>query len=286
HLNSHELERRSSLFHEKCPHCEKAFFLRLHFTDHVNAHEGPKNHACPVCKRKFTQKASLTRHRFVHLSGEERAEVRQRWRHGSYFCSTPFQSPFQLNRHLVTHTQEKEGGRCHVCRKSFSSERTLKNHRFAHLSEDEKAALVKQGSGRVCLFCQKKFPDNRTYHSHLVSHTKEKPFPCDQCGALFPRNAALNMHKRVHTSKPKSFKFDDQAFGQKHHLTSHKKTMHRKLKDIACPECGKKFGRKGHMVQHVNGVHAKIRHPCPHCDQTFTQKGNLGRHLKKVHPPD
>ncbi|OXA45752.1 PR domain zinc finger protein 4 [Folsomia candida] len=106
HLNPHELEQ-SSLFHERCPHCERVFFDRGHFTNHVNAHEGRKNYACLTCKQKFTQKAHMTTHLFVHLSREERAAVRQRWRHGCYFCSKLFQRQSRLAGHLVTHTKEK-----------------------------------------------------------------------------------------------------------------------------------------------------------------------------------
>ncbi|XP_035713321.1 gastrula zinc finger protein XlCGF8.2DB [Folsomia candida] len=230
HLNPHQLER-SSIFHDKCPHCQKVFF------DH---HQ-------------------LTRHLFIHLSGEERAEVRQSWRHVCYFCTKRFRNPSHLSRHLVVHTKEKVSWRCAACRKTFSSNQTLRNHRFTHLSEDEKVALVKQGRSRVCLFCQKIFPDNRTYHAHLVSHTEEKPFRCVEC---------------------------DQTFGQKHHLARHEKNVHRKLKDFACPECAKKFGRRSHMVRHLSSVHAQIRHPCPLCGETFSRKDHLGGHLKKVHPQE
>ncbi|XP_021961380.1 zinc finger protein OZF [Folsomia candida] len=287
HLNSDERER-SSLFQEKCPHCKKAFFDRHYFTDHVAPHEGRKNHACLICNQKFAHKTDMTRHLFVHMSGEERAEVRQGWRHGCYFCSKRFKAPSKLSRHLLVHTTEKVGGRCHTCRKSFTSKDSLTNHRFSHLSEDEKAALVKQGTGRECLFCKKKFPDNRTYRSHLASHTKEKPFPCDQCEKQYSARSSLNLHKRIHTSNPKRYKCDEcgQAFSQKHHLARHQKTVHRKLKDIECPKCGKMFGTKGDMVEHLRGVHLKIRHPCPHCGHKATQKSNLKRHLRKIHPQE
>ncbi|XP_021961384.1 zinc finger protein 83 [Folsomia candida] len=260
HLNPHELEK-TSMFHAKYPHCEKMFFIPRDFTNHL----------------------------FVHLSPEERAEARQGWRQVCYFCSNPFQKVSHLSRHLVTHTTEKLGGRCHICRKTFTTNDSLALHRFAaHLSEEEKVALVKQGSGRMCLFCQKILPDNRAYRSHLASHTKEKPFRCDQCEKQFSAKSNLNLHKRIHTSNPKWYKCDEcgQAFSHKHHLTRHQKTVHRKLKDIACLQCPKMFGTKSDMVTHVNNIHLKRRHPCPQCGHTFSQKSGLRRHLKKIHPQD
>ncbi|XP_021961192.1 zinc finger protein OZF-like [Folsomia candida] len=259
HLNSSELEK-ASFYHSKCPHCKKVFFRRKDLTDHL----------------------------FVHMSADERAEVRQGWRHKCYFCTKRFKSPSHLSRHLVTHTKEKLGGRCHTCRKTCSSKDSLIRHLFSHLRDEEKAALVKQGTSRVCLFCQKIFPSNGTYHAHLVSHTMEKPFRCDQCGAQFANNNILTRHARIHSADPRPFKCTecDQAFGRKEHLARHKKTVHGGLKDIACPQCGKKFGDKSDMIRHVKGVHGKIRHPCPHCGEIFTQKGNLGRHMRKVHPPE
>ncbi|XP_021966580.1 zinc finger protein 27-like [Folsomia candida] len=95
HFNPHELEQ-SSIFHAKCPHCDKAFFIRRDFVDHVAAHDGQKNYTCPVCRQKFTQKTHLTGHLFVHLSREERAVMAQGWRHVCYFCSKPFQSLSRL----------------------------------------------------------------------------------------------------------------------------------------------------------------------------------------------
>ncbi|XP_021966655.2 gastrula zinc finger protein XlCGF8.2DB-like, partial [Folsomia candida] len=269
-------------------HCDKAFFIKRDFVDHVAAHQGQKKHGCPVCKQKFTKKADLTRHRFVHLSGEERVEVRRGWRLACYFCKKRFQDSSHLECHLVTHTKEKIGGRCPTCRKTFCSKQALTHHGFLHLSADEKVALVEQRVSRVCLFCHKIFSNSRTYHGHVVTHTKEKAFSCDQCGEQFSLKGNLTKHARIHSADPRPFKCTqcDQALTTKDSLVVHKKTVHRKLKDFVCLQCGKKFGRKSDMVRHVNSVHAKIWHPCPHCGLTFSRTDHLGRHLKKLHPPE
>ncbi|XP_021966648.1 zinc finger protein OZF [Folsomia candida] len=281
HLNCAELDQ-PSFFHAKCPHCEKVFFNLRDFICHVNAHEGRKD---PECRQKFTRKTNLTAHLFVDLNREERAEG---WRHGCCFCQKRFKSPYHLSRHVLTHTKEKLARRCDICRKMLSSERTRTKHRFLHLSEDEKDALVAQGTSRECLFCGKKFPDNGSYHFHLGTHTEEKPFPCDECGAVFRRNCNLKSHMRIHSADLRPFKCDEcgQGFSQKANVTSHKKTVHRKLKDIPCPECGKMFGTKSHVVEHVDNVHLKRRHPCPHCGDMFPSKSKACQHVRRVHPAE
>ncbi|XP_035713417.1 gastrula zinc finger protein XlCGF57.1-like [Folsomia candida] len=284
HLTSDEL-KQSSLFHEKCPHCEKVFFHRRDFTYHVAAHEGRKNHVCPICNKRFARKGNLIYHLVIHFRREERAAVA---RHGCYLCTKRIKTRADLNRHVECHTTEKVGEKCTTCGKTFFSNLGLTIHRFTHLTEEQKAALVNQGLAKECSFCLKKFPNNGTYRADVVTHMEEKRFLCDQCGAQFVRNSALKLHKLRHTSNSKPFSCDecDHTFTREPNLVIHKETVHRERKDISCSQCDKMFSTKSRMVTHVSSVHAQIRHPCPHCGKTFTQKGSLGTHLKKLHPPE
>ncbi|XP_021966651.1 zinc finger protein 91 [Folsomia candida] len=168
--------------------------------------------------------------------------------------------------------------------KTFSKH-DLARHRFRHLSEDEKVALVKQGSGRECLFCQKKFPDNHTYHKHLVSHTKEKPFPCDQCEKQFSLKSNLTMHKRSHTSNPKTVKCDECGLQSK---TSSDQTQ-----DDGSPEAeGLRVSRVRQEVWEEESRGAtreqcSCQNPAPLPPPLWEdEKGHLGKHVKKIHPPE
>lgn len=67
-------------------------------------------------------------------------------------------------------------------------------------------------------------------------------------------------------------------------LDTHIKSVHTKVKDVICAECGLPCLDIGHLNAHVKLVHDKIRdHKCPHCSNKFGKKSGLNRHIKQVH---
>ena len=84
-----------------------------------------------------------------------------------------------------------------------------------------------------------------------------KPHKCDQC---------------------------QKSYNKKHHLASHQKAVHYKIKDHICNLCGRAFAFKDKMKRHISVVHEKLKkYKCDHCILTFARKINLEDHNAVSH---
>ena len=88
----------------------------------------------------------------------------------------------------------------------------------------------------------------------VAKNGHKKPFTCDQC---------------------------DKAYGLKHHLGNHVKSVHENA--FVCPQCNKKYSNKQILQDHIAFFHEGIRHKCDFCDTTFAQKRYSSEHIKKKH---
>ncbi|XP_041723405.2 zinc finger protein with KRAB and SCAN domains 1 [Coregonus clupeaformis] len=101
-----------------------------------------KTHSCAQCGKSFATKDILERHLLTHTGEKQRNICAE--------CGKVFSTFSSLTRHLKTHTGEKcHISECHIsettcseCRKTFSTHSSLKRHLLTHTGEKPYVALV------------------------------------------------------------------------------------------------------------------------------------------------
>merc|ERR1712098_242513 len=127
-------------------------------------------------------------------------------------------------------------------------------------------------------------------------------FSCDMCSRSFPTRAALNGHKRWHSTPSRakmSVKMSpkmspepqvtitcskcQKTFSSGKSLRRHMISIHGpKLK---CTFCSKTFDRRDRLLRHIRNSHKRkpFECPVPGCDATFMWSKEQRQHLKSAH---
>lgn len=176
---------------------------------------------------------------------------------------------------------------------------------------------------KSCIGCGADFTTSKDLEAHMQTHQVGQPeskafFFCEHCGKVMLREYALVMHKRnEHPTVPQTLEcrfcgkdFKNAKFLQNHeekhkvgnieennficqicgknyntrlNLNRHIRTLHQKIKDHQCPECGKKFVDSTRLKEH-RWIHTDHKpHKCRFCDQTFRHKNHVKHHEAKIH---
>lgn len=155
----------------------------------------------------------------------------------------------------------------------------------AHVRKEHPDAELEE-----CSICKKKFHGNNNLLKHKDIHQLySQTFTCEECGRVFRRKYALEVHKRIHSFK-KFVKCDicDQEFRFVSEVEKHKHAKHKydkALNIFKCNVCGQKFPVLSHLSVHCyyHNIPDAKAFECDLCKVSFKTATELKQHIYKKH---
>uniref|UniRef100_UPI00358DF554 myc-associated zinc finger protein-like isoform X1 n=1 Tax=Myxine glutinosa TaxID=7769 RepID=UPI00358DF554 len=265
-----------------CSYCAKGFRDNYHLRRHEARHTGVKV-VGPSRPRKTSNTSGATAASVMMGDGGVMVSAggvggkagdvtgtppvrRVRKNHACELCGKAFRDVYHLNRHRLSHSDEKPF-ECPVCRQRFKRKDRMTYHVRMHDGGVQKPY--------VCDHCAKGFsrPDHLNNHVRQV-HSTERPFKCQTCEAAFATRDRLRAHSARHEERVPC-----QLCG-KHlatpYLADHMKMHKEGTNNGLCTICHKE------SCKHLGWAPEK-KHACPQCGSTFKTKSHLNRHLTQVH---
>ena len=120
-----------------------------------------------------------------------------------------------------------------------------------------------------------------------------KNHQCNLCGQKFARKEQLKYHDEGVHQRLRFFKCDwesgcsQPAFYKIFDLHRHIRTVHEKIRNHMCYQCGKGFTNQKTLTKHISVIHQKTERTefevCQVCDLNFASIHTLNRHIYMEH---
>ncbi|XP_053659259.1 zinc finger protein 808-like [Anopheles marshallii] len=172
-------------------------------------------------------------------------------------CDRTYSKRQSLYEHCLVH-KNPECFRCDVCGNSYSSSRSLQNHKW-----------------------------------RIHTPAAERPFCCDVCGETFVKDYMLKQHLVHHLAKHKKLNYCQEckrSFTTATVLKSHQQTFHGGGFNWICDICAKGFnGRtlfENHRLTHSVEGKTLLKHQCELCNKWLRNKKSYQQHRIRCHSSD
>ncbi|KAM9317709.1 vascular endothelial zinc finger 1-like [Pholidichthys leucotaenia] len=247
-----------------CNYCNKAFRDSYHLRRHESCHTGikmvsrpKKTHVAPTMVPLIytTPRDSSGNPSYITTVAASILTTATTSTSTGTSIMTPMQHQQQQSIPKKPPKPVKKNHGCDMCGKAFRDVYHLNRHKLSH--SDEKPF--------ECPICQQRFKrkDRMTYHARSHDGGVHKPYVCSVCGKGFSRPDHLSCHvKHVHSSE-RPFKCQvtacTSAFATKDRLRSH---MIRHEGKVTCTVCGKMLSAAyitSHLKTHGQ---AHFNNPC------------------------
>ena len=236
----HTLTSLTSLSSSSAPEVEPVILPVASHVEVRSPSQGSNKLTCGDCKKQFTRKDNLARHRKT-LCKREHNEL-----YKCQVCSLSYRDACSLQRHVqVVHQGERL--QCPHCDKVYKTKTGLQMH----------IRGVHEGSYRfLCGCCGQGFNMKTTYEAHVSRHLNLKQHSCDRCTKSFVHPSNLSAHKLSCGVDTKRFECSTckRKFKLERNMKEHEKS-HTNPQVFQCPDCGKTFAHRASIKRHTESCH-------------------------------
>lgn len=167
-------------------------------------------------------------------------------------------------------TLQPNSNECPVCNEQFSNVRKMRIHFYNHFPQF------------LCDICGKVFSKKESFKSHLEIHEPQR-FPCPQCNKTYAKRIGVAHHIKTKHNNEKLYKCSQcsERFSHSRNRREHLLAEHGVWFDaFPCPECHVKCYTANGLDIHIRKIHRKEKQvSCPQCANLFFNLGQLKYHL-------